>query len=168
MVKLGSRFPGLQGVTAKAVGSELLLMRLLVARSALASQAQEGTVEILQLYLGASSSCDLCRGMAALASLLAMLAFQSEAGLGTMIETVPVQGDEREFWAAMFHMAARAVRLAGGAFVSARVIARARCHSAPNLDVTFEAFETARSQIVAGCALSDTLQLRVSARQSAR
>ena len=78
--------------------------------------------------------------MAALAFWLAMLAFQSEARLGTMIETLPVQRSEREFRAAMFHMAACTIRLADGTFVGARVIARARFHPALNLAVTFEAY----------------------------
>ena len=168
MAEPGSRFPGLLVVTAEAIGAELILMRLLVARCTLALQAKEGLVEIFQLDLGADCGCDLCRGMAALAFLLAVLAFQWEARLGAMIETLPVQRDEREFRTAMLDMAARAIRLAGRTFVGTRVKAHAHFYSALNLNVTFEALETARSKIVAGCALGDTLHLRVSARQGSR
>jgi hypothetical protein len=106
--------------------------------------------------------------MAALAFLRAMLALQSEARLGSMIETLPVQSNQCKFRAAMFDMTARAIRLADGIFEGARMIARAGFHSDLDLDVTFEASETARSKIVAGCALSDARQLGVSARQRTR
>ncbi len=113
MIKICSRFPGGHVVTAETVGAEPVLMRFLVAHRAFAPQAEEGPVEIGQLDLGTGCGCDPGRHMALFAWLRAMLAFQSETSLGTVIEILPVQRDEFEFRAAVFAMAARAICLAG-------------------------------------------------------
>jgi len=78
--------------------------------------------------------------MALLTLLLAMLAFQSETGLGTVIEILPVQRDKLEFRTAVFAMAARAIYLTDGTLVGPRVKACPGFHSALNLHVTFQAF----------------------------
>lgn len=168
MAEAGSRFPCLLVVTAEAVGAELVLMRLLVAVGTLAPQPQEGLVEIFHLDFGAARLRDLCGIVAAFAFLLAMLALQSETRLGAMIEALPVHGYKCEFRAAMFDMAARAIRLAHGAFVGSRVKACGRFYSALNLGVAFHAFEAPCSEIMAGGAFGDAVQLRVSARQRTR
>jgi len=106
--------------------------------------------------------------MAGFTFLLAMPAFQNEACLGTMIETLPVQRDEREFGAAMFRMAARTIRPVGGTLAGTRVKARARFQSALDFNVTLEAFQTAPCKIVARCTFGDTPQARMSLRQRTR
>lgn len=80
-----------------------------------------------------------------------------------MIEFLPVEGDERRFRAAMFRMAARAIKLAGGTLVGTRVKASPCFYPAPDLGVTIKALQTARSEIVARCALGHTIQVRVGA-----
>ena len=168
MAESRSRLPGFLTVTAQAVGAELILMRLPVARHTLASETKEGPVEIFQLDFRTGCGCNPGCGMATLALLPAMLPFQSEACLGPMIEVFPVQSDEGEFRAAMFNVAARTILLADGTIVGPRVKALLAVHSALDLKMTFQAFETPRSKIVAGCALGNTLQVRMYRRQKAR
>ncbi len=160
-------FPRLGSVAAEAVWSELFLMRLLMARCALAAQTEEGSVKISHSDLRPGCSRDpVCR-MATLASLFTMLAFQCEARPGTVIETPPVQGNELEPGSAMFWMAPSAIGRARGALVGAPVEARALFHPAPDLTVAFEAFQTARPEIVARSASGEAAQIGVSARQRA-
>ena len=156
MAKPGSRFPGLLVVAAETVCAELILMRLLMAGSTLTAQTQEGLVEIFQLNLRTGCPCYLSGVMTILTFLLAMLACQCKASLGRVIETFPVQRDKRDFGAAMLNMAASAIRFACGTVVGARVIPRARIHSALDLGMTLEALEAARSKIVAGGALGNS------------
>ena len=107
--------------------------------------------------------------VARLAWLLAMLAFETESSLREMVESLPVQANQREPFPVMFHMAAGTIRLAGRIPDCARVKPRAPLHAALNLAVTLQAFETAAaaSKIVAGSAFGHTFQLLVNPRQGA-
>ena len=97
--------------------------------------------------------------------LLSMLANQGKACLGEVVELLTVQTNERGCLPFMFLMTAPAIRLASRAFECTRVKPRASFHPAPDLDVTLQAFETARarSKLVTGRAFGQSFQLLVSA-----
>jgi hypothetical protein len=103
--------------------------------------------------------------MTVLAFLPQMLAGQSKTCLGEVVEVPTVQPNERESQPAMFFMTAPAVRFASRAFVRTRVKPQAGVHPAPDFGMTFQTLQIAcaRSEIVTGPALSQALQLLVSA-----
>ena len=106
-------------MAADAIGAQFASMRFLVAGSARAAKAQEGSVKIFQFDFAAGVGCNFFFAVAVLAVLRAMLAFQSKACRLEMVETLAFQTREYEFLPGMFPMTARAIRLAGGAFVRA-------------------------------------------------
>ncbi len=112
VVEFCSRFPGLRAMTAQAIGAELLLVRLLVTRNALAAQAQERLVEVFHLDLRAGCGSDLSGFVALLAALFTMFAFQREACLLAVIEALAVKRDQGKSRPAMFRVTASAVRSA--------------------------------------------------------
>ncbi len=152
-------------MTAETVGAELFVVRLLVTREALAAQTEERPVDVFQLDLETGCGCDFGRGVATVAFLCAMLAFQGEACLGAMVECLSVQRNEFEFRATMLRMTARTIRFARRAFVGARMEASAPFYPMSDFNVTFETFQTARSKIVARSAPCDAVEVRVRARQ---
>jgi hypothetical protein len=122
-------------VATAALGAHLPPVRILVAGSALAAKSQERPVDILHFDLRPRAGCDVLGGVAALALLFAMLTLQDETRLGRMVKALAVQTGERKSETIMFHMTARAILLAVGNPVHARVISRVRFHPALNLDV---------------------------------
>ena len=136
---------GLLGVAARALGAELAAMWVLVAGGAFAAQAEERTVQIFQLDLGARGRIHPLRAVAVLALLPAMLAFQRESGLGEVVEGVAVQTHQREGLAIMFHMTTRTIRLTGRIPEYPGVKPGVLLHPAPDLRMAFQALEPARA-----------------------
>jgi hypothetical protein len=106
--------------------------------------------------------------MTALAFLLAMLSFQYETCLHSMIEAAAVQRDEVRIPTLMLHVAASAIQCPTGIFVNACVKVLTRFHSPPDLRVTVEAFQATVQKVVARGAPEDAFQVGMSGRQRTR
>ena len=165
MLESGRRLKGILRVTAKAIATELARMRILMTCSTLTAQTEERPVQIFQFDLGPGASRDLGCDMAVFAFLPQMLAGQGKACLSEVVELPTVQTHERESQPLMFIMTSPAVRFANRALVRARVKPQAGVHPAPDFGMTFQTLQIAcaGSEIVTGSALSQTLQLLVSA-----
>jgi hypothetical protein len=96
-----------------------------------------------------------------------VLPFQGHAGFSRVIEALTFQPDEREFFAVVVRMAARAIRLAAGTLVFACMITRVGAQPPLDFRVTLEALKAAvpgaRPEVVTGSALRHALVLLVGA-----
>jgi hypothetical protein len=146
-----------------ACGSEFPRVRILVARCALAPQAQEGVVQVLHFYLSAPRRGDLWRTVAFGAWQLGMRALQGETGFGFMIELRRIETDERNPSAVVLQVAAGAIRLISGGVVPARMQSGSGHNPLLNFRVALETLELARAQaeVVTSRAVRDSIQIVV-------
>src|SRR5271165_4627310 len=157
-------------MTAAAVCSLLAVMSVFVAVRTFAPKQEKSAVRILHFDLRADARGNVLFRVALFARERPVLAFQSKPGLRRVVEAFAFQLYQREFLPVMFHMTARAVRLARCSLVDMRVIPRVSLQPVLDFGVALQAFETppARPEIVTRIALADTLQLLVGSRQGAR
>ena len=104
-----------------AVGTQLAGMPIFMAGGALATQAEEGFIDILQLNFETGRSRYLLRGMAAFAFLFAMPAFEGKAGVPRMVEGLTIEACKGKIPAVMFHMALGTIALPGRSFDGSRM-----------------------------------------------
>lgn len=141
MVESRSRTPTRPGMTFLAVVAELLPVRIDVAGYACAAKSEKRSVWILHFDLRQCSGIYFLRVVATLTRLLAMTAFQRKPGLLGMPEALPVQRDKDIFRALMFRVAL--CTIPSGISVCAGMKSRVHLHSALDLIVTFQAFQSA-------------------------
>jgi len=143
------------------------LMLVLVAAEAVAAQAEEGPVQVLDPDLGLGAGRNVRGRVALLARLFSVLPRQREPGLRLVIELRAIQADQRRGLSFVLRVAPAAVGLPYRGFVVARVESRLGIHPAPDLGVALQALEPprARPELVTRPALGDALQLLVGPRQ---
>jgi len=170
VVEARSWLPRLLGMATGAPGAQLAAMLVRVAIEALAAKAQERVAEILELDRGASITRNPPVVVARLAFLPLVRALEDEAGLFAMIEFSTLQAGELESAPIVLHVAARAIPLGRGRFVSPAVQAGVYLNAPCDLSVTIQTFERAAAgaEIVAGRASGDSFQLLMGSRQGPR
>ena len=153
-------------MAAGAVVAKLTPMPVLVATQAVAPEAEEGMVQVLDLDFGARAGGNLLLVVTRLTFLLVMRAFQHKSGLGSVIEARAIQASEDKSTTVMFHMAAHTIDLSIQRLVGASVKARVGSDPPADFRVTIETLEAARTgaEIVARGAPGHTLQLLVGSR----
>lgn len=142
-------------------------MLVFVAEGAFAAEAEKCFRQVLLFDFGARGCGDALRAMTGFAFLLAMFSLEGEAGLFLVVELVAVEPDEGESLSVMVHVAARAIRFAGRGVEGAAMKSDVGLDALPDFRVALEALKApaTRSEVVAGRALGDTLELFVGVRE---
>ena len=161
MVKLVRGLPIVETVTARAVLAQLALMPVRVAREAVAGEAQERSVQILDLDGGFHRGRDVRRSVALLTRQAGVLPLQNVAGLAvveSLLRRLPM--DKLEILSIMVGVAAGAIFIARQRIPNNGVESLMRGHSRGNVRVTLQTLQAfaAHGQSVANDALRGAIE----------